>query len=200
MATSSLTDNPNGLTVSERGASSDRIKVIEMAVYAALGCTELKVRNFPDAAKQIATFVEGALIDADHRTQSLLDNIFGQTALVAQRTEQPTSNRQVGGSIPPECATLEQFAAFVRQRHGLSSLHIFTSDMPGVEWRIFAARINPKGIEASVESGGGATLMDAIKSIDERLTAGPINKPYVPFLDPQPKGDRTASTTKAAGA
>lgn len=81
----------------------------------------------------------------------------------------------------------EQRAAEIRKAHGLSSLHLFTSDIPGMEWRVFAHRKDPKGYQASVESGGGSNIAEALETLDARLKAGPIDKPYIKFLDPEPK-------------
>jgi hypothetical protein len=80
--------------------------------------------------------------------------------------------------------TPEQLAADVRKRHGLSSLHLFETAALG--WTVFGSRRDPKGFDASVESGRGATIADAIQSLDDRLRTGPIAKPYVEFLDPVP--------------
>jgi hypothetical protein len=84
----------------------------------------------------------------------------------------------------------EERAKDIQERHRLTSLHLFTSDMPSLAWRVFASRRDPKGYEASCESGGGMTIRAALESLDERLTAGPINKPYVPFLDPESKAQK----------
>ena len=88
---------------------------------------------------------------------------------------------------PEDGTTLEMLASDIRQRHELSSLHLFTSDIPGLEWRVFASRKDPRGYQASVESGGGKDILTALTTLDERLTAGPIGKPYIRFLDPEPK-------------
>lgn len=90
-------------------------------------------------------------------------------------------------SQPGPTMTDEQHAQEIRDRFGLSSLHLFQSDIPGMAWRVYASRKHPKGFEESVVSGGGRTIREAIDSMEERLIAGPINKPYVPFLDPEPK-------------
>ena len=78
----------------------------------------------------------------------------------------------------------EKMAQDIRDRHGLSSLHLFQSDIPGLAWRVYANRVDPKGYQASKESGGGMTIRAALETLDERLTAGPIGKPHIPFLDP----------------
>lgn len=79
--------------------------------------------------------------------------------------------------------TDEARAQTIRDKHGLSSLHLFQSDIPGLAWRVYASRLEPKGYEASVESGGGMTIREALETLDARLIAGPINKPHIPFLD-----------------
>jgi hypothetical protein len=68
--------------------------------------------------------------------------------------------------------TLEQQIADVMKRHQLSSVHIFT----GAGWRAFGFRTDPKGFEASAESGEGATIAEAISNLDARLAEGPIHK------------------------
>lgn len=79
--------------------------------------------------------------------------------------------------------TDEQLAQDIRDRHGLSSLHLFQSDIPGLAWRVYANRVDPKGYQASKESGGGMTIRAALESLDARLVAGPIDKPHIEFLD-----------------
>lgn len=81
--------------------------------------------------------------------------------------------------------TDEQLAQDIRDRHGLSSLHLFQSDIPGLAWRVYANRVDPKGYQASKESGGGMTIRAALESLDARLVAGPIDKPHIKFLDAQ---------------
>lgn len=83
--------------------------------------------------------------------------------------------------------TLENLAETIRKRHDLSSLNIWHAPIAGIEWHSRAFRHDPKGFQASVESGGGRTIREALVSLDERLTAGPINKRYIPILDPEPK-------------
>lgn len=83
----------------------------------------------------------------------------------------------------------ETLADDIRKRHDLSSLHLFTSDIPGLRWRVFAHRKDPRGYQASVESGGGDTIEKALTTLDERLTAGPIDKQHIPILD-APKAAR----------
>lgn len=83
--------------------------------------------------------------------------------------------------------TNEQRAQEIRARHKLSSLHLFTSGIDNLEWRVFASRLEPKGFEASVESGGGMTIEEALTTLDARLIAGPINKSHIPILDAPPK-------------
>lgn len=79
--------------------------------------------------------------------------------------------------------TDELLAEEIRNKHGLSRLHLFQSDIPGLAWRVYASRTDPKGIQASCESGGGMTIRRALATLDARLTAGPINKAHIPYLD-----------------
>lgn len=69
--------------------------------------------------------------------------------------------------------TPEQLAAEIQLRHRLSSLHIFTQDGA---WRVFGAREQPGSFQASVEEGRGIDIASAIKNLEERLIAGPINR------------------------
>lgn len=69
--------------------------------------------------------------------------------------------------------TAESVASLIKSRHGLTSLHIF--DEPG-RWRAFGFRKDPKGFQASVAEGVGVTIEDALRSLDQRLTEGPIPK------------------------
>lgn len=78
--------------------------------------------------------------------------------------------------------TIEDQVTEVRKRHRLSGIHLFENDALG--WTAFGSRREPTGIEASVESGRGDTIANAVKSLDVRLTAGPIHKPHDEFLDP----------------
>lgn len=82
--------------------------------------------------------------------------------------------------------TDEQLALEIKERHGLSSLHLFDSSIAGLEWRVFGYRRDAKGFQASVESGGGPTIREALDTLNERLTAGPIAKRHIPFLDAEP--------------
>lgn len=79
--------------------------------------------------------------------------------------------------------TNEQMAQEIRDRHSLSSLHLFQSDIPGLAWRVYANRLDPKGFQASKESGGGMTIREALETLDARLIAGPIDRPHIKFLD-----------------
>lgn len=69
--------------------------------------------------------------------------------------------------------TPEQFATQVQERHALTGLHIFTSEDG---WRVFGFRKHAKGYQASVESGEGKTISDAISNLNERLIEGPIHR------------------------
>lgn len=80
---------------------------------------------------------------------------------------------------------IEDFAAAVRKKHGLATLHFFEQD-EGLRWIVFGHRTNAKAFQESVGSGGGATLLEALENLDARLTAGPINKPKLPWLDYTP--------------
>ena len=75
----------------------------------------------------------------------------------------------------------------VRVRHGLSAIHFFTQPIDGLRWTAFGHRRDPRGFQASVESGGADTIEGAVDSLDARIKAGPIRKPYVPILDAEPK-------------
>lgn len=61
----------------------------------------------------------------------------------------------------------------IKSRHKLTSLHIFSE--PPI-WRVFGFRNDPKGYQASVEQGGGATIVAALQNLDARLIEGPIHK------------------------
>jgi len=83
--------------------------------------------------------------------------------------------------------TIEQLAADIRERHGLSSLNLWHLPLDEMPWHARAFRADPKGFQASCETGGGKTVMSALKSLDERLTAGPIDKPRIALLDQEQK-------------
>jgi hypothetical protein len=70
--------------------------------------------------------------------------------------------------VTPELLTVE-----VIGRHKLTSLHLF---IEGRRWRVFGFRKDPKGYQASVENGSGATIIDAIENLNARLVEGPIHK------------------------
>lgn len=72
--------------------------------------------------------------------------------------------------------TPEQLAADVQARHGLRSLHIFAQ---GPNWRVFGSR-GTAAFQASVEEGRGADIAGALRNLDERLIAGPINRGELP--------------------
>lgn len=79
---------------------------------------------------------------------------------------------------PVPSTTPEHLAAQVRNRHRLSSLHIFSDDCWPM-WRVFGARRDAKGAQASVEEGRGETISAALRNLDERLTAGVfVRKPW----------------------
>ena len=84
--------------------------------------------------------------------------------------------------------TLENMAEAIRKRHGLSAINLWHRPIDGLEWHARGFRKEPKGFEASVETGGGRTIREALISLDERLVAGPINKWHIPILD-QPRAD-----------
>ena len=67
----------------------------------------------------------------------------------------------------------EHKAGAVMARHKLTSLHIFTAD---AGWRAFGFRKDVAGFEASVESGQGNTIENALAHLDRRLVEGPIHK------------------------
>ena len=67
----------------------------------------------------------------------------------------------------------EAAGAEVAARHRLTSLHLFTAQ--GV-WRIFGFRKDAKGYEASVESGEGGSILEAIENLNARLIEGPIRR------------------------
>ena len=71
-------------------------------------------------------------------------------------------------SIEIETSTSE-----LARRHRLTGIHIFQS---GDVWRVFGFRKDPKGYQASVESGEGPTISDALTNMDERLIEGPIHR------------------------
>lgn len=71
--------------------------------------------------------------------------------------------------------TPEDIASEVKRRHRLTSLHIFSDDCWPM-WRVFGSRRDAKGIHASVEEGRGDTIAAALRSLDERLTAGVFNR------------------------
>jgi len=70
----------------------------------------------------------------------------------------------------------EQYAADIQRRHNIRSLHIFARDKT---WRVFASRGDEK-FQASVEEGRGADIAGALRNLDDRLTAGPINRGDLP--------------------
>ena len=70
---------------------------------------------------------------------------------------------------------VEAVANEIRQRHNLTGLHIF-NNVPDGEWRVFGFRADPKGYQASVESGRGPTIEAALAHMDARLIEGPIHK------------------------
>lgn len=59
----------------------------------------------------------------------------------------------------------------IRKRHGLTGFHIFAD---GDVWRVFGFRNDPRGYQASVEQGRGATIAACLKDLDDNLIAGPI--------------------------
>lgn len=71
----------------------------------------------------------------------------------------------------------EAVAAEIRKRHKLTSFHIFDQDNA---WRVFAFRKDPKGYQASVESGTGPNIVAALNDLDARLVEGPIHKSPTP--------------------
>lgn len=77
------------------------------------------------------------------------------------------------GPHPATRTEAEARAEQVRQKHNLSSLHIFDRDGG---WTVFGFRKEAKGFQASVESGHGQSISDAIKDLDARLVEGPIHK------------------------
>lgn len=99
-----------------------------------------------------------------------------------------------------EKMSIEDYAASVRARHNLSTLHFFEQDIPGAEWIVFAHRNNPiNSFQESVGSGAGKTIREALDSLDVRLIAGPINKPRVPWLDYTPELENRMSTDGSSG-
>lgn len=82
--------------------------------------------------------------------------------------------------------TIESLAETIRARHDLSSLNLWHAPIDGLEWHSRAFRREPQGFQASVETGGGKTIREALITLDERLTAGPIAKKHIPILD-QPR-------------
>lgn len=76
-------------------------------------------------------------------------------------------NVEISDEVP------ELLAAEIKQRHGLTSLHIFDQ---GEGWRAFGFRKTAKGYNASVEHGSGTTVARALNDLDERLNEGPIHK------------------------
>lgn len=83
--------------------------------------------------------------------------------------------------------TVENLAEALCKKHNLSSLNIWAPIGNVLGWHCRAFRNDPKGFQASVESGAGKTIRDALVSLDDRLMAGPINKHYVATLDPAPR-------------
>lgn len=83
--------------------------------------------------------------------------------------------------------TIENLAEVLIKKWDLSSLNIWAPIGDALGWHCRAFRRDPKGFEASVESGAGHTIRGALISMDERLRDGPINKPHIPILDPEPK-------------
>jgi hypothetical protein len=67
---------------------------------------------------------------------------------------------------------IEPLAADIQARHNIRSLHIFAQ---GPNWRVFASR-GTVAFQASVEEGRGPDIETALRNLDERLTAGPINR------------------------
>lgn len=68
--------------------------------------------------------------------------------------------------------TIEQHAKDIQRRHNIRSLHIFAQ---GPNWRVFASR-GTEAFQSSVEEGRGADISAALRNLDDRLTAGPINR------------------------
>ena len=66
----------------------------------------------------------------------------------------------------------EKFAAEIKVRHGLSSLHLFTERG---RWRVFGFRLDAKGYQASSESGTGPDILSALSNLNDRLIEGPIH-------------------------
>ena len=87
---------------------------------------------------------------------------------------------------------IEDRVTDIPNRHRLSGIHLFETDTLG--WTAFGSRRQAGRYEASVESGIGKTIADAINSLDERLKAGPIRKPREKFIDPKPKQPSVAKT------
>lgn len=71
----------------------------------------------------------------------------------------------------------EPLAAEIKERHGLTSFHIF--DQEG-SWRVFGFRKDTKGYQASVENGSGPNIVDALNNLDARLIEGPIHEKAAP--------------------
>lgn len=67
---------------------------------------------------------------------------------------------------------IEDHAADIQRRHNIRSLHIFAQ---GPNWRVFGSR-GDAAFQASVEEGRGANIAAALRNLDDRLTAGPINR------------------------
>lgn len=70
-------------------------------------------------------------------------------------------------------APAESLARAIKQRWQLTGLHLFDV---GESWRVFGFRKDPKGYQASVENGRGATIAAALADLDARLAEGPIHK------------------------
>ena len=68
---------------------------------------------------------------------------------------------------------VEVHANVLKKIYHLRSLHIFDE---GDEWRVFGFRANAKGFNASVESGRGPSIHEALDDLDKRLKEGPIHK------------------------
>lgn len=83
--------------------------------------------------------------------------------------------------------TNEQKVTDLKERFGLSSLNLWSHGIDGLDWIARAFRKDPKGFEASNETGGGTTIAEALASLEERLIAGPVLKPRIPMLDGEPR-------------
>lgn len=90
---------------------------------------------------------------------------------------------------------IEALVDDVSARHELHSVHFF-KDAGEPVWRVFGLR-GEQSFRQSVEEGRGPSIAAALRNLDARLIAGPIDRP--PFdlraIDDALESDETAGGT-----